>query len=94
MGIGVETSRLGRQTAELAASAVDDDARQDEDHAGDAEKVRSVLEAEAVVPAVLAGGQVHDCVECSGRQHQQQPDAADGRQVMGIPDQLSHRLYR
>ena len=34
---------------ELAAGAVDDDARQDEDHADDAEQVRRVLREEAVM---------------------------------------------
>jgi hypothetical protein len=70
MGIGVETSRLGRRTAELATGAVDNDARQDEDHADEPKKVGRVLRAETTT-GVLAGCQVHDNVECTRGDHQQ-----------------------
>jgi hypothetical protein len=77
MGIGVETSTLGRRAAELATGAVDDDARQDEDHADDAEKVGHVLQGEPVVPGVAAGCQVHNDVEHARGDHEQQPNATE-----------------
>jgi hypothetical protein len=78
MGIGVETSRLGRRAAELATGAICDDARQDENHADDAEQVGGVLRAERVA-GVLAGRQMHDHVERTCGDHQQQRNAGEPR---------------
>jgi hypothetical protein len=80
MGIGVETSMLGRRAAELATGAIGDDTRQDEDHADDAEEVGSVLRAEPVMPGVRAGGQVNEHVESARGDHQQQPETTQGRE--------------
>jgi hypothetical protein len=80
MGIGVETSRLGRRVAELATGAVDDDARQYQDHAGDTEEVGRVLRAELVVRGMGSGHQMHDHVKHAGREDQQEPDTARRRE--------------
>jgi hypothetical protein len=94
MGIGVETSWLGRRVAELATGAVDDYARQDENHADDAEEVGGVLQAEAVVAGVVARRRVDDDVERAGRHHQQQAGAAHEREGTDLPEPLRHSLYR
>jgi hypothetical protein len=69
MGIGVETSMLGRRAAELAAGAMGDDTRQDENHADDAKEVSGMLRAERVMPGVRAGRQVNDHVEDARGDH-------------------------
>jgi hypothetical protein len=86
MGMTVEASSASRSLAELATGAVDDDARQDENHAGDAEEVGEVLRAEAVMAGVRAGQQVHGDVEGTGPDHHHQPEPADARD----PTQLLH----
>jgi hypothetical protein len=77
MGIGVETSTLGRRAAELATGAIGDDTRQDEDHADDAEEMGDLLQGKPVVPVVAAGCQVHNDVEHARGDHQQQPNPAE-----------------
>jgi hypothetical protein len=94
MGIGVETSRLGRHAAELAAGAISDDARQDEDHADDARQMGGVLDAEAVMPGVLDAGQVHDDVERTRGDHHQQPDATHGREGARFENEPFAVFYR
>jgi hypothetical protein len=94
MGIGVETSRLGRSAAELAAGAIDDDARQDEDHADNSQQVGGVLETEAVMPGVLTGSQMHDNVERTRRHHQQQPEATQRREGTRLEDDPLACFYR
>jgi hypothetical protein len=54
MGMTVEASISSRSLAELAAGAVDDDARQDENHAGEAENVGEVRQAASLVSRVLS----------------------------------------
>jgi hypothetical protein len=73
MGIGVETSSFRRRAAELATGAVDDDARQDKDHADDAEQVSGVLEAQAVKPCVPTCRRVHQHIDEPGDGHQEHP---------------------
>jgi hypothetical protein len=94
MGIGVETSRLGRRAAELATGAVRHDAHKDEDHADDAEQMSRLFRAEAVVPGVLAGRKVHDHVESAGGDHEQQSDPTQGREGRRLQDELSAGFYR
>jgi hypothetical protein len=93
MGIGVETSTLGRRSAELATDAVNHDTRQDEDHADDANEMGGVLREELVVPGVLAGCEVHDHVEGTCRDHQQQPDAAQNWKVACVDKELPPVFY-
>jgi hypothetical protein len=94
MGIGVETSTLGRRSAELATGAVNDDARQDQDHADDASEMGGVLRAEFVVPGVLAGCKVHDHVKSASRDHQQQADAAHNWGVARLDKEPLAGFYR
>jgi hypothetical protein len=94
MGIGVETSWLGRRVAELATGAVDHDARQDENHADKAEKMGGVFKSEAVVAGVINGCQVDDHIETTGRHHEEQAAAAQEREFADLPEPLRHRLYR
>jgi hypothetical protein len=94
MGIGVETSRLGRRAAELTTGAKGDDTRQDEDHADDAEQVGGVLRAEHVVPGMLAGCHVHDYVEGTASDHQQQPYASERREGGSLENEPFAVVYR
>jgi hypothetical protein len=94
MGIGVETSRLWPRTAELATGAVNDDAREDESHADDAEQMGGVLWAEPVVAGVVAGHRVDDHVEGTGARHQEQATAAKEREVMDLCEPPPGPLYR
>jgi hypothetical protein len=94
MGIGVETSRLGRRAAELATGAMCDDARQDEDHADDAQEMGGVLGAESVMPGVLAGRKVHDHVENTRDYHQLQPHATQRREGTYLKNELLALFYR
>jgi aspartate oxidase len=94
MGIGVETSRLDRHAAELAAGAIGDDARQDKDHADDTEQVGRVLRDESVVTGVLAGQQVQDDVADAGRHHQQQPHATQDREGAHFENEPLPVFYR
>jgi hypothetical protein len=94
MGIGVETSTLGRRAAELATGAIRDDARQDENHADDAQQVGSVLRADPVMTGVRAGGQVNDHVEDARGDHQEQPDAAHRRKGSCLVEEPVPIVYR
>jgi hypothetical protein len=77
MGMAVEASIASRTLAELAAGAVDHDASQDEEHAGDTEQVREVLRAEVTVMAgVHIGAQMHRDVEDTGDHHHGETDLA------------------
>jgi hypothetical protein len=80
--------------AELATGAVDDDARQDENHANDAEQVGGVLQAEPVVAGVIGGHQVNGNVADRSHHHQQQPGSAHCRQVTGFVQHSLCALYR
>ena len=60
---------------------MDDDARQDEDHADDSQEVGSVFRAKPVMPGVLSGYQVHGHVESTRRHHEEQPNAAQYREA-------------
>jgi hypothetical protein len=93
MGMTVEASSASRSLAELATGAVEDDARQDEDHAGDAEDVGEMLSAHAVMARVRAGQQVHGDVESTCPDHHHEPELAEARDPTKV---LSHRnpLYR
>jgi len=91
MGMTVEASIPSRALAELATGAVDDDARQDEDHAGDTEEVREVLRAELVMACVRTAEHMNDDVEDAGKHHHHEPEHADQRDPTKFLD-LS--LYR
>ena len=85
---------LGRRAAELATGAVGDDTRQDEDHADDAEEMGDLLQAQAVMPGVAAGGQMHDDVEHAGGDHQQQPNATECREGGCFENEPRAKVYR
>jgi hypothetical protein len=91
MGIVVETSIGGRSRAALAADAVRDDARKDEDHACDADQVSGVLAAEPLVSVVAArrAEMDHD-VENSTHGHERQTDEDHERKPPGLP----RKVYR
>jgi len=72
----VGASSTNRSLAELATGAVDDDARQDENHAGDAEDVSQMLRADAVMAGVPAREEVSHDVEATGPDHRHQPEPA------------------
>ena len=78
--------------AELATGAADDDARQDEQHAGDTEQVSHVLQAELrVVVHGDVGHEMHADIEGTGSHHQAQAQLARQRN----PTELAHpALYR
>jgi hypothetical protein len=82
--------------AELATGAVDDDARQDEDHADDAEQVRQMLRAEVLVPmcGVGIGRQVDGDVEGQGPDHHDQSEAAEIRDDPSFGDDAATSFYR
>ena len=80
--------------AELTAGAVDDDARQDEDHADDAEQVRQVLRAEVLVPGMAIRRQVNGGVQDQCRDHHHQSEAAEGRDGSGFGGDAATDLYR
>jgi hypothetical protein len=91
MGIVVETSMVGRSRAALAADAVRDDARKDEDHARDTDQVSDVLAAESLVRVVAARrADVDDNVEGSTHGHERQADEDHERQ----PEGPSREVYR
>jgi hypothetical protein len=79
MGIAVWTSMVGRAPAAgLVAGAVDDDTRQDESHARDADQVRRVLRDEAGVRVVVDRAEVDHDVQDTAHGHQR--DAEDHRE--------------
>jgi hypothetical protein len=90
MGMTVETSIASRALAELATGAVNDDARQDKDHAGDTRQVRQVLWAELAMAFVRTGKKVNDDVEDAGEHHHSEPELADRRDAT----KFVHDLYR
>ena len=62
----------------MAAGAMDDDARQDENHADDASQVRQVLDPR--VTGVLAGSKMDEHVErASEQQHSQSHPREEGQ---------------
>jgi hypothetical protein len=93
MGMTVEASSASRSLAELATGAVDDDTRQDEDHAGDPEDVGEMLRAEPVMAGVRAGHQVHGDIEGTCPDHHHEPELAEARDPTKLPSRPT-ALYR
>ncbi|MGQ0608793.1 MAG: hypothetical protein ACT4OQ_10080 [Chloroflexota bacterium] len=92
MGMTVEASIPSRALAELATGPVDDDARKDEDHAGDTEEVHKVLWAGPVMACVRTAEDMNDDVGDAGKHHHHEPEHADQRDPTKFPHHLS--LYR
>ncbi len=63
----------------MAAGAMDDAARQDENHADDPGQMRQVLEPR--VADVVAGSEVDECVNRAGEHEYQQPESRQGRKI-------------
>jgi hypothetical protein len=80
-----------RALAVLTASAVSDDARQDEDHAGDTDHVRDVLRAEPGVHVLARRAEVQDHVERAAGCHHGE---ADEHQERELTDVAQEDLYR
>jgi hypothetical protein len=88
MGIAVWASLGGRVTAaSLAASAVDDDARQDECHARDPDHVRCMRRHEAVVCVVVDRADVDDDIQDAAHGHQREAEEHQERQ---LPEPFYH----
>jgi hypothetical protein len=90
MGMAVETSMAGRDGAAMAAGAVDDDARQDEGHAGEANQVRDVLGADHGVGLVAQRREVEHDIEDAARGHEAEAQEHHDRER----SQVAHVLYR
>jgi hypothetical protein len=80
MGIGVETSMTIRARAAMAAGAVQDEARQDQGHAGDPDHVGKVLGAEAGMGFMRGGLKVDHHVQPATDGHDQQAEEHQRRQ--------------
>ena len=80
-----------RALAVLAAGAVADDARKDEDHAGDTDHVRHVLRAESGVDVLARRTEMQDHVECTAGCHH---GKADEHQQRESTDVAQDDLYR
>jgi hypothetical protein len=74
MAVGASLTDRRTPAAELAAGAVDDDARQDERHAGDTNHVRGVLGREAGVRVVIRRAEMDHDVRHATRRHQRQAE--------------------
>jgi hypothetical protein len=88
MGMAVRTSMVGRARAAMAADAVDDDARQDEGHACDADEVRDVLRREPPVNVVLDRAEVDHDVEHAPDGHRGEADEHHHRKACERPEPL------
>jgi hypothetical protein len=92
MGMTVEASIASRSLAELATGAADDDARQNEDHAGDTEQVGEMLRAECrMVVRVAIGHEVDRDIECAGDEHHGEANQADRRHVSHLFQPVLYR---
>lgn len=76
----------------MAAGAVDDDSRQDEDHADDADEVRDVRDPR-VARSVIARDEVNGNVENPGRDEDDDPGSCHGRQLAEIAQEASTGFY-
>ena len=76
----------------MAAGAVYDDSRQDEDHADDAEQVRDVRNSR-VGGSVLAGDEVDHDVEDAGRNEDDDPGSCHGRQLAEVAQETAPSFY-
>lgn len=82
MGIAVRASLGGRASAALVvASTVQDEARQDESHARDADHVCAVRGEHCAVRVVVDRAEVDDEVQDAARGHQRQADDHRERQA-------------
>lgn len=78
--------------AEVTAGAVDDDSRQDEDHADDAEQVRQVRDTR-VAGSVLSGDEVNHHVEDAGCNEDDDPGPCHDRQLPELAQESAPSLY-
>jgi hypothetical protein len=76
----------------MAAGAVYDDSRQDEDHADDADQVRHVRDSR-VAGAVLPGDEVDHDVENAGRNEDDDPGSCHGRQLAEVAQEAAPSFY-
>ena len=84
----------GRAGAAVAARAVQDDARQDEGHAGDPDHVREVLEGEArmrFMAAMASQRDVDDDVQHATGGHHEKANQHERRQSPQPPSGLYHQ---
>ena len=80
----------GRGRAAMTAGAADDDAHQDEGHAGDANEVREVLGSDRGVVPVANRREVEHDVEHAARDHEAEAQEHHGRET----SQVARDLYR
>ena len=81
----------GRARAAVTAGAVQDDAHQDERHAGDPDQVRKVLVPEVLVAFMAGQSDVDDNVEHASGGDDQQADEHERRQSPKSAQDLYHQ---